>query len=82
MEFEGTLETIRQNLVLDEVTEVWQTTPEIAGRLGVEWIAGGHGDLDEVRDDLYRLVLRGLAEQDPAHNGHRWRLKAPTAKGA
>jgi hypothetical protein len=66
---------IKERLVLDALTDEWRTTPEIAKSLDVKWEPGEHGDLDEVREDLYRLWLRGLIEQEPTHNGHRWRLK-------
>ena len=71
----ATIHAIRQQLVRDELTEEWQTTQEIATRLGVEWRPGEKGDLQEVRRDLYVLFVRGDAEIEPRHNGHAWRLK-------
>lgn len=72
---EPTIGEIRVRLVRDALTDEWQTTPEIARGLGVEWRPGSHGDLDAVRDDLYRLFVLGEAEIVETARPLRWRRK-------
>lgn len=69
------IEQVRLQLVKDALTDDWQTTPEIARALGVEWVPGSHGDLDAVRDDLYRLYITGRAEVEETARPLRWRSK-------
>lgn len=64
---------VRLVLVRGALTAEWQTTPEIARGLGVEWAPGSHGDLVAVRDDLYRLYVQGIAEVDETARPLKWR---------
>jgi hypothetical protein len=73
--------SIRLSLVRQELSDKWRTTPEIARALGIEWTPGSHGDLDEVRADLYRLQLRGEAEIDVTARPLRWRLSIEGVTG-
>lgn len=65
----------RYELLKDSLTSEWETTQQIGRRLGLHWAPGAtHGELHELRTDLFRLHLTGAVEHEPKHNGHRWRL--------
>lgn len=51
----------------------WHTTAEIADLAEIEHRPGTQ-DLRPLREMLYSLQLHGWVEQEPRHNGHRWRL--------